>query len=642
MSTSSRTTSTSIRILPLWAWWTVIVYMHTVIITYIFSLPVHYSRLLGNPALSPALATSQLIIDYVLIIITVAIGTFLVFKRHNEWIAVLMGVTIMVALPNIPGISYWSTQLHPLFHIPAGLAMVGTPALGFLTLISMPDGYPRPRKLAWLVGFMLIYDTIRYILLFVFPPDNAPTLRAFTTMPSYMWVLLASYFMVRRYRRVATPTQRQQFKWLFWGLAIEVIIIVCNQIFLLFMIITNGNVDFSNFLINVTNTIGGVILCVALVFAISRYGLWDVDLTINRSVVAGVVTISLMILFAGIFALSQTALRMILGEGRNEIAITLSALMVGIAFNPVRHRVRTFVDRRLYGFRFDLNQLRRHKSLADVHIPGALTGQKLGGYELTMVIGRGNMGEVYRGVANNKVVAVKIMQTTHAHDDKHLHQRFEREGKIVLKHPNIVQTLGAGEENGIFYILMEYVEGISLKELLIEREHLPFATIIPYLTDLANAIDYAHAQGYIHRDIKPSNIMFRRGGTNQPRGIMLMDFGIAKFLGDTGTLTGSAAVGTIDYMAPEQIMDSTTVDHRADIYALGVVLYETLSGVLPFQGGLAQILFAHVNQPAPSIRTIRPDIPLHIANAIQRAMQKDPNDRFQTATEFVQAVNNPL
>ncbi|HRF99035.1 MAG TPA: protein kinase, partial [Aggregatilineales bacterium] len=113
-------------------------------------------------------------------------------------------------------------------------------------------------------------------------------------------------------------------------------------------------------------------------------------------------------------------------------------------------------------------------------------------------------------------------------------------------------------------------------------------------------------------------------------------------LGDTTSLTGSAAVGTIDYMAPEQIKDSTTVDYRADIYALGVVLYETLTGVLPFKGNLAQVLFAHVNQPAPDIRQIRPDMPLAVSIALQRALQKDPNDRFQTAIEFIDMLTSEI
>ncbi len=178
--------------------------------------------------------------------------------------------------------------------------------------------------------------------------------------------------------------------------------------------------------------------------------------------------------------------------------------------------------------------------------------------------------------------------------------------------------------------------------MLAEREHLPLRDIQGYLHDLAGAIDYAHANSYVHRDIKPSNIMLRSGGTNNPRQIMLMDFGIAKFLDDTTSLTGSAAIGTIDYMAPEQIQDSTTVDYRADIYGLGVVLYETLTGVLPFKGNLAQVLFAHVNQPAPDIRQLRPDLSPEVSVAIHRALQKDPDDRFQSATEFVTALTSGL
>ncbi|MDX2078973.1 MAG: protein kinase, partial [bacterium] len=129
---------------------------------------------------------------------------------------------------------------------------------------------------------------------------------------------------------------------------------------------------------------------------------------------------------------------------------------------------------------------------------------------------------------------------------------------------------------------------------------------------------------------------------NETYDVILMDFGIAKFLDDTGSLTGSAAVGTIDYMAPEQIMNSTTVDYRADIYALGVVLYEVLTGTLPFKGTLAQVLFAHLNQPAPDIRQIMPNISEDISLAIQRALQKDPHDRFQSATEFVKALTGML
>ncbi|MCL4255314.1 MAG: serine/threonine protein kinase, partial [Anaerolineae bacterium] len=636
MTKTSRTTSTSIRTLPIWVWRMSVLYLCVILISYIFALPVRYMQLLNNPNLTPALATIQLLIDYLLVVATTVLGFFLVLRRHTEFIAVLMGVTLMVTLPNISGMSNVPVFLHPLFHIPSGLGIIGAAPLAFLLIISMPDGYPRPRKLLWIIGFMLIFDTIRYVLLFMFPPANVLSIRPIAIIPNMIFIGIAAYNMRRRYRYHASPTQRQQFKWVFLGILIAVAVNIGNQAFRVITLVLGVNIPSTQLIVSFTSTVGGIILCVSLILAISRYGLWNVDLTINRSMVAGLVTMSLMMVFGGIFWVSQTALRMILGENRSEVAIAISALVVGIAFNPVRHRVRTFVDRRLYGFRFNLNQLASHQTKANIAQSGAFTGRTVGGYTLLNVIGRGNMGEVYRAVKDEQYVAVKIMQAGH-HVHHNLRGRFEREGKIMLEHPNIIKTLGGGEENNLVYVVMEYIEGRTLKELLQEREHFNLQDIHHHLHALAKAMDYAHKQGYVHRDIKPSNILLRAGGTNRVAQIMLMDFGIAKFLGDTGTLTGSDAVGTIDYMSPEQIMDSTTVDHRADIYALGIVLYETLSGVLPFQGSLAQILFAHINQPPPNIRNIRPDIPLPIANALQRAMQKDPSDRFQSATEFVNA-----
>jgi serine/threonine-protein kinase len=637
--THAKTTSSSIRFLPNWIWWMGIAYMVTAVVTYIFALPMRYQQLLGNVALTPTMATIQLVIDYILILSLSVIGFIVVLNRKNEWITLLMGMALIAVPPNISNGSSLAGQLHILLHIPAGIVTITVSSLALLLLISLPDGYIKYRRFLWAIPFLLLYDASRYIFLIVFPPENSLTLRPIATIPDFIIVSMALLAMIHRYRKNASVTQRQQFKWLFLGLTIEISIVIVNQIFRLIVILMDGNVAISQMIVSFSSTIGGILLCTSLVFAISRYGLWDIDLTINRSMVAGIVTVCLMVVFVGIFWASQNLLRAVLGESRGEIAIAISALVVGGAFNPIRTHIRTFVDRKLYGFRFDLNQLARHQGKLNRLIPGALTGQQLAGYRLMEVVGRGNMGEVYKGEGAGKKVAVKIMQANiHQEHIDTTRQRFEREGKIMLAHPNIVQTLGAGEENGVFYIVMEYVEGVTLKELLVEREHLPLRDIQGYLHDLAGAIDYAHANNYVHRDIKPSNIMLRSGGTNTPRQIMLMDFGIAKFLDDTTSLTGSAAVGTIDYMAPEQIQDSTTVDFRADIYALGVVLYETLTGVLPFKGNLAQVLFAHVNQPAPDIRQLRPDLSPEVSIAIHRALQKDPNDRFQSATEFVTAL----
>jgi serine/threonine protein kinase len=166
---------------------------------------------------------------------------------------------------------------------------------------------------------------------------------------------------------------------------------------------------------------------------------------------------------------------------------------------------------------------------------------------------------------------------------------------------------------------------------------LPFEEVLPVLGNLADAMNTAHAQGYVHRDIKPANIMLRQGKDSAVEAV-LMDFGIAKLIESSTTLTGSGAAGTIDYMAPEQIMNSRLVDHRADIYALGVVLYEVLTGTTPFHGTAGQVLFAHIQQPPPHICDVMPDIPDYIGDAIDRALAKDPAARFPNARAFLDAL----
>jgi serine/threonine-protein kinase len=160
----------------------------------------------------------------------------------------------------------------------------------------------------------------------------------------------------------------------------------------------------------------------------------------------------------------------------------------------------------------------------------------------------------------------------------------------------------------------------------------------PLLDDVAAALDYAHEQGFVHRDIKPSNIMVRHPGGDTRMDAVLMDFGIAKVRQAQTGLTGSGAIGTIDYMAPEQIMAAHDVGPEADIYALGVVVYEALTGQRPFQGNVGQVVFAHLQQPAPDPRDLVPALSFDTSDAILKALDKDPANRFRTARDFVMAL----
>jgi serine/threonine-protein kinase len=183
---------------------------------------------------------------------------------------------------------------------------------------------------------------------------------------------------------------------------------------------------------------------------------------------------------------------------------------------------------------------------------------------------------------------------------------------------------------------MEYVDGENLESVIKRRGRIPLNEIRPLVDEFAAALDYAHQAGFVHRDIKPSNIMLRRDETGfKP---VLMDFGLAKMKDMRTNITGSGAIGTIDYMAPEQIEMSQAVDYRADIYALGVVLYEMLTGEKPFSGNPAQVLFAHLQQPPPDPRKIVDDLPESVVYTVGRALSKDPLNRFKSAGDFARAL----
>jgi eukaryotic-like serine/threonine-protein kinase len=335
----------------------------------------------------------------------------------------------------------------------------------------------------------------------------------------------------------------------------------------------------------------------------------------------------------------HTLLTAVLDESHAEVALAISGIVAGLLFNPTRKQAQNLIDRQLYHLRFDLNELNRGQQPTQVKTPGLLTGRKLGEYEVLDVIGHGGMGEVYKGIGNDRVVAVKVLPQKFARQPE-FRKRFAREADTMtlLEHPNIVKMYDYGEtEDGTAYMVLEYIEGQELSDLLRQRGTLPFETVLPFIREFADALDYAHSKGFVHRDIKPSNIMVRSDADGQLHPV-LMDFGVAKIQDAHTHLTGTGAVGTIDYMAPEQIREAGSVDSRADIYAMGLVLYEVLTGQRPFQGNPAQVMFAHLQQPPPDPRKNNPEIPGRVADTILRALAKLPDDRYPSAQAMTLAL----
>ncbi|HMZ07079.1 MAG TPA: protein kinase [Anaerolineales bacterium] len=268
----------------------------------------------------------------------------------------------------------------------------------------------------------------------------------------------------------------------------------------------------------------------------------------------------------------------------------------------------------------------------------SLVGQTLGGYHLVSRLGQGGMATVYKAYepALDRYVAIKVLPQFFAKDPVFV-QRFKREAKAVaqLSHPHIVPIYSFGEAGRITYIAMQFVMGDTLKH---EGQQLGFEESLRLLAPIARALGYAHQRGIVHRDIKPSNILLTEG--NWP---LLADFGLAQMTQASGKLTESGVgMGTPMYMSPEQ-GQGAKVDHRTDIYSLGIVLYEMITGDVPFRADTPMaIVIKHISAPMPTPRQVNPDIPEYLEAIILRATAKSPEDRFQTAEDFAEAMEKAL
>jgi len=262
-----------------------------------------------------------------------------------------------------------------------------------------------------------------------------------------------------------------------------------------------------------------------------------------------------------------------------------------------------------------------------------LIGQSLGRYHILEQLGEGGMAVVFKAFDTRleRKVAVKVISPFKQQDEKVL-KRFEREAKALaqLSHPNIVKVLDFGEQGGLHYLVMEYLRGGTLKSRL--GKPIPCQEAARLLLPVAQALEFSHQRGIVHRDVKPSNLLF-----SETRELMLSDFGIAKILdaGDALRLTSTnVMIGTPDYMAPEQI-HSKDVDHRADIYSLGVVLYEMITGRKPFTAKTPiAVLVKSASEPLPNPKLFIPDLPGFIEGVLLKALAKKPQDRFENMESF--------
>ncbi len=606
----------------------------------------------GLPLSFPPIAL--LGVDALTMFFFTSVALFLFWRRSDDWVALLVALLFVLTA------GIYSSPIGDapaptwLLAIPIGLGETTQAAFVYL----FPDGRFVPRWSRWLLLPMLIWRPAIWIISYfplyqaAFPHLNATSYGYTQQNPIDIGLFIVCLLIgvggqIYRYRRLSTAEQRQQAKWVLYGVTMTIIVV--GTWVMLFNVFELGPTNsFAAYLtLRVIRQIALAIVPVVFAISILRYRLWDIDFVINRSLVYGI----LAVLLAGVFGLIllgvQQLIRLIMGgQEIPAVALAASALVVALLFRPTLTRLRRFVDRRLYGIGLDYQQaLKAYASREHAVIRSTADRAAFGPYSNLTPIGHGGMGEVYRATHPmlKRLVAIKILSPGLA-SDPDARKRFHHEAQTLskLSHPNIIGIHDYGEIDSQPYMVMDFIEGQPLSDYISERGRLSIKEAIEYFKDVAAALDYAHRQGIVHRDIKPGNVMLQPvttvGGGRTHRA-MLMDFGIAKSASSESAMTKTGVLGTLDYIAPEQIQAAASVDHRADIYSLGVLAFHALTGHLPFKyNNPGALVIAHLMQPPPDPRMYAPEITPETDYALLRALAKKPEQRFDTAGAFVAAM----
>ena len=578
-------------------------------------------------------------------------GIIIFWFKSDEWLALLVAYTLIGQGANAFGPLERMAGV-PNFRIPAyfivSMVLLGLP----LSCYLFPDGKIQKRWMpyvagAWLVWLMVSTFWESFPINIFERGGNATLIYNF----SLLAVLSTGiYAQVHRYRNTDNPVKRQQLKWIVFGVTAAILVGVGVNIFLAFFAATQPSASARlvvNMFTQTLSVVAQITVPIAVVFSILKYRLYDIELVINRSLVYGLLAVVLAAVFGGILLGLQNLFSAITGnENPPTVGIIVATLAVFSLFNPTLKVSRRFVNKKIFGIDFDFSEVARQKAKLEkaAHLPSHAVAD-IGGYSDLELVARGGMGEIYkaRHPNLNHMLAIKVL-SSYFKEDPDFNKRFAREAETMaqLRHPNIITIHDYGEQDGLPYIVMEYLTGDTLSNLLKTRTRLSLDESLPLLRDLASALDYAHAQNIVHRDIKASNVIveplttFTSGRTHRA---VLMDFGIARFVGELTkiTMTGDM-LGTADYISPEQIQGAINLDGRADQYSLGVLAYLMLTGKKPFErNNTWAMIKSHLEEPPPDPREFA-SMPESAAKAIMNAMAKKPEERFASVGEFVEAM----
>ena len=578
-------------------------------------------------------------------------GIIIFWFKSDEWLALLVAFTLIGQGANAFGPLQNMAAIHS-YEIPVrfviAMVLMGLP----LSCYLFPDGKIQKR---WMLYVAVIW--FLWLIVSVFWhnfPINIFNRGGNATL-IYLLSLLAVlstgiYAQVYRYRHADNVIKREQLKWIVFGIAVGILTGIGANLFMAFFQSTKPSAE-AYLIADLTQQTLSVIaqfsVPVAVVFSILKYRLYDIELVINRSLIIGMITIILVIVFSSVLLGLQAVFHAVTGSNNPPaFGIVVATLAVFSLFNPTLKASRNFVNKKIFGIEYDFTEIKRQNAKIEkvAHLPSH-TVANIGGYTDLKLIARGGMGEIYKAQHSNlnRTVAIKVL-SAYFKEDPDFNKRFAREAETMaqLRHPNIITIHDYGEQDGLPYIVMEYLTGDTLSHLLKTHTHLSLEEGLPLLRDLASALDYAHAQHIVHRDIKPSNVIIEpittvsNGRTQRP---ILMDFGIARFTGERTklTITGDL-LGTADFISPEQIQGETNLDGRADQYSFGVLTYLMLTGKKPFQhNNTWAMIKSHLEEPPPDPRELI-TLSDSVANAIMKTMAKKAEERFDSVGEFVEAL----